>query len=234
MLGTNKKSFTIILASLLATLFALVTPVETSAMQAKKIVVDAGHGGIDSGCIVKGMHEKDITLDISREVKKLLERKGYDVMLTRNSDESLYKYCRIGDTIQRRDLNARVNMINNSGASAFVSIHANSFRSDPSINGSIAFFFSHECLEAKALARSIQKSLNSLEFNGKKRRSHNSRAEDYYILRKTALPGVLVETGFLTSSMERKWFATKEYKRKIAKSIVAGIDQYMKNKSVLD
>jgi len=234
MLRTSKESFNITIISLITTLIILATPAEAFAVQAKKIVIDPGHGGIDSGCIVNGIHEKDITLDISREIKKILEGKGYDVMLTRNNDDSLYKYCTTGGTIQRRDLNARVSMINNSGASAFISIHANSYRRDPSINGSIAFFFSDECLEAKALAKSIQRSLNSLEFNGKKRKSHNSRAEDYYILRKTALPGVLVETGFLTNPMERKWFATKEYRRKIAKYIAVGIDQYMKNRTNLD
>lgn len=202
-------------------------PVKVYAAHAKKIIIDAGHGGIGYGCTIKNLHEKDITLDISREVQSCLKKVGYDVVLTRNSDVSLYKYCKTGDTIQKRDLNARVNMINNSNASVFVSIHVNSYLRNPGVNGSIVFYFSDEYLKSKSLAQSIQKSLNNLNYNGNKRTANSSRAENYYILRKTAMPGVLVETGFLTNPGERKWFATKEYRQKLAGSIALGVERYM-------
>jgi N-acetylmuramoyl-L-alanine amidase len=228
MSGANKrKYFFIIILNLFTVLFLVSMPVKVNAEQVKKIVIDPGHGGIDSGCIMKNIHEKDITLDISKKVKSYLQQKGFDVVLTRYGDESLYKYCKAGDTIERRDLNARVNKINESNASIFVSIHVNSYY-DPDINGSITFFFSEQCFQSKDLAKSIQRSLNNLIIDGKKRMSHNSRAEEYYILKNTTIPGVLVETGFITNPKERVWLTTKAYRESIAKSIASGIEQYTK------
>ncbi len=225
----NKSKYFFTISIVLISLLLLVSiPACAHAAQQKKIVIDPGHGGIDSGCIVKNIYEKNINLDISMKVKSYLEQKGFKVVMTRNGDESLYKYCETGDTLEKRDLNARVNKINESNASIFVSIHVDSYH-DNTINGSIVYFFNDKCLQSKALAKSIQKSLNSLTADGKKRMSHNSRAEDYYILRNTSIPGVLVETGFITNSRERSLLNTGEFRQKIAKSIAAGIEQYMSN-----
>ncbi|KNY25787.1 N-acetylmuramoyl-L-alanine amidase family protein [Pseudobacteroides cellulosolvens] len=225
----NKRKYFLTISIVLITLLLLVSiPACAHAAQTKKIVIDPGHGGIDSGCTIKNIYEKNINLDISMKVKSYLEQNGFNVVLTRNGDESLYKYCKTGDTIEKRDLNARVNKINESNASIFVSIHADSYY-DHTINGSIVYFFSEQCLQSKALAKSIQRSLNGLTADGKKRMSHNSRAEDYYILRNTSIPGVLVETGFLTNPRERSLLATDEFRQKIANSIASGITQYMKN-----
>ncbi|HEY9062981.1 MAG TPA: N-acetylmuramoyl-L-alanine amidase [Pseudobacteroides sp.] len=225
---SNRKYFFIIIINLFTLLFWASTSAEAHAVQSKKIVIDPGHGGVDSGCIRKDLHEKDITLDISEKVKSILQNKGFNVDLTRKSDESLYNYCKIGDTLERRDLNARVNRINDSNADIFVSIHVNSYF-NPEINGSTAFYFSEQCLKSKALAKSIQRSLNNLVIEGNKRMAHNSRAEDYYILKNTTIPGVLVETGFITNPRERGLLSTNSYRQKLAKSIASGIAEYMKS-----
>ncbi|HHW32005.1 MAG TPA: N-acetylmuramoyl-L-alanine amidase [Clostridiaceae bacterium] len=196
----------------------------------KTIVIDPGHGGIDFGCSIGNLHEKDIVLDISRSLKKYLEDKGYKVLMTRSSDISLYKQSRNGNTIQRRDLDARVKMINNANADIFVSIHVNSYPSDTSVNGSIVFYFSDQYVQSKRLAQYIQKSLNSLSLNGNMRMQHKARGEDFYILRKTAISGVLVETAFITNPEERKCLTTNEYKNKIAESIAFGIEKYFNSK----
>jgi len=217
------------LLSLFTFLLLLSTPACAHATETKKIImIDPGHGGIDSGCIINNICEKSINLNISKKVKLYLEQKGFNVVLTRNSDESLYKYCKTGDTIERRDLNARVNKINQSNASIFVSIHVDSYH-DHTVNGSMVYFFNDQCLQSKALAKNIQNSLNNLTIDGKKRMSHNSRAEDYYILKNTTKPGVLVEAGYLTNPRERELLTTNEFKQKLAKSIAAGIEKYLNN-----
>jgi N-acetylmuramoyl-L-alanine amidase len=223
----NKKIILIIVMSLFVIFFQLLIPNSLLAMQTNRIVIDPGHGGIDYGCTIGNLFEKDITLDISKKVKKCLEDRGYTVLMTRDSDVSLYKQSKVGDTIQRRDLNARVNMINNINPDIFVSIHVNSYQRDTSINGSTVFYFSDKYVKSKQLAQCIQKSLNNLSINGQKRMSHNSRPEDYYILRKTAMSGVLVETAFISNSWERKHLTTSEYKQKIAELIALGIVRYM-------
>lgn len=89
------------------------------------IVVDPGHGGIDGGAAKKGVLEKEINLNVSKKLKTYLEAKGYKVLLTRESDMSLDKFGAAGQSRHSRDLNARVNIINNSGTEIFLSIHMN-------------------------------------------------------------------------------------------------------------
>jgi N-acetylmuramoyl-L-alanine amidase len=212
----------------------LVLAVITSAVYASEpytIIIDPGHGGIDGGCVAGSLLEKDINLDIAGTVKSLLEQKGYKVTLTRDKDISLYKFCNVGDTMPRRDLNERVGRINSSNASLFVSIHVNSFSEDPSISGSNVYFYSMECLKSKKLAQAVQKELNAVTFEGQARTPHNSRPNGYYILRKTVMPGILVETGFLTNTVEKVWFAGKEYRVKLAEAISAGIENYVKSEN---
>ncbi len=215
----------------LFSLFALILFISVSACahateNKKTIVIDPGHGGIDSGCIINNICEKNINLSISKKIKLYLEQKGFNVVLTRSGDESLYKYCKAGDTIERRDLNARVNKINQSNARIFVSIHVDSYH-DRTMNGSVVYYFNDQCLQSKALAKNIQNSLNNITVNGKKRMSHNSQTADYYILKNTTKPGVLVEAGYLTNQWERELLTTNDFKDKLAKSIASGIEKYL-------
>jgi N-acetylmuramoyl-L-alanine amidase len=102
------------------------------------IVVDPGHGGVDGGASRNGILEKDINLDIAVKLKSILENKGYKVLLTREQDVSLDSLDHSGLSRHARDLRARVNIINTSGAQLFLSIHVNCI-SNGSADGSFVF-----------------------------------------------------------------------------------------------
>jgi N-acetylmuramoyl-L-alanine amidase len=188
-----------------------------------KIVIDAGHGGIDPGAKKGNVVEKEVTLDISKMLRSYLEEKNYDTIMTRTKDVSLYKQSSRGGTIQLRDLNARVKLINNSSAKIFVSIHVNSLPENPSQSGSIVFYNSRST-KSKALALSIQKSLNNMTVNGRQRHRNGIQKANFYVLKNANIPGVLVETAFVTNKTERNLLSEKSFRDKVARAILAGIE----------
>lgn len=191
-----------------------------------KIVIDPGHGGVDGGAQRGNAVEKNINLDISLRLRNYLNSGAYNVVMTRNTDISLYQQSNKKGTLEARDLDARTKIIEGSGAKLFVSIHANS-STVPSQNGSIVYYNSN-IKESKKLAESIQKELNSVLINNKKRTSQSIQPADFYILRNTNIPGVLVETGFLTNTAEREQLLTAAFRDKIASAVFRGIEKYVK------
>lgn len=189
------------------------------------IMIDPGHGGIDGGATVAGILEKDINLDISLKVRTHLILRGYKVAMTREEDVSLEKYSRTNKSRYHRDLDARVEMINNCGARLFVSIHTNCNLKAPRANSAIVFY-SNSFQENKTLAYCIQKELNSLTFNDIGRAVHDPRVSDYFILKRTKMPGVIVETAFLSNPQDRKLLMDNEFREEIAEAVAAGIDSY--------
>jgi N-acetylmuramoyl-L-alanine amidase len=103
----------------------------TVARNRYRIVIDPGHGGPDPGAIgIGGLRETDVVLDVSLQVADLLRARGVDVRLTRTREVDV-------------DLPPRVSLANRSGATAFVSIHANALSMNrPDVNGIETFFFS--------------------------------------------------------------------------------------------
>lgn len=183
----------------------------------KKIVVlDAGHGGFDPGKVgINGKNEKDINLDIVNKLQNFLEQGGATVYLTRATDEALAND-------KNGDMKERKVITNESNADLLVSIHQNAFTSS-SVRGSQVFYHKNSD-EGKKIATSIQ---NSLKDNVD---STNSRVEkendDYYILRTTEIPTVLVECGFLSNPEEEMLLNDEVYQEKIAWGIYIGIMEY--------
>lgn len=208
-------------------LFLSLPPQYVRAGSKITIVIDPGHGGIDPGTMKGNIREKDITLDISERLRKILTGKGYNVILTRKSDVTPSSWCNVGETRVVRDLNARVNTINKSGAKLFLSIHVDSAYNYPNENGSISFYWPTS-KKSKALATNIQRSLNKVTMGNKRRMAHNPRSADFYILKKTKIPGILIETGFISNSTERKMLTQSKYKQDIANRIANGLEQYVK------
>ncbi|MCX8129879.1 MAG: N-acetylmuramoyl-L-alanine amidase [Clostridia bacterium] len=198
----------------------------TSSQQSKsgiKIVIDAGHGGRDPGTSKGSVVEKEVNLDISKMLESYLENKNYDALMTRSRDISLYKLSSLRGPIEKRELDARVNIIGKSKARLFVSVHVNSLPKNPAMKGSIVFYNSKSS-KSKALALSIQKELNNLKVNGKQRPRNSIRTANFYILKNSSIPGVLVETAFITNKEERKLLTQKSFREKIAKAIMNGIE----------
>lgn len=210
---------------MLAVVFMLtlnLNTLSTKALTKSEIAVDPGHGGYDPGVVYKGIVEKIVSLDVSKKLRNYLDQFGYKVVMTRQSDKALNKLSRYGSTMKRRDLNARVRMINNDYVKLFVSIHVNSSIYNKSCTGSIVYYDSNS-KKSKLIAESIQKSLNNLGYFSKKRLKQEPRPADFFILRKTKMPGVLVETAFVSNKHERKLLESQGFKNKLAYSIALGI-----------
>lgn len=192
-----------------------------------KIVLDPGHGGSDPGTMMAKEKESSITLDISRKIQSLLNDSGYQTVMTRSTDVSLTKLSGIAGTAVQKDLNARTNIFNNSQSDLFVSIHVNSLPSRPEVSGSVVYYNS-KSPASKALAQAIQKELNSFTVNGQKRSQHGIQTANFYVLRNSNIPGVLVETAFATNKQERELLSTQDFRNRIANAVVKGIDAYLK------
>ncbi len=175
-----------------------------------RIALDPGHGGVDDGCVKGGILEKDLNLSIAIGVKERLEEMGYQVILTRDSDCGL-------------SLKERVKLAKKAHADIYVSIHQNSSELS-NVNG-IELYYSAQNAgdDSRRLAERIQE--QAIQDTGANARSI-FEWEELYVIRESAMPSCLIETGFLTNAKERGRLKTSEYQGRIADGIVAGIDQY--------
>ena len=189
-----------------------------SSVNKKVIVVDAGHGGWDPGKVGKNdEQEKDINLVIAERLQMLLELGGATVFLTRATDVAL------GDS-KNADLKARTAMPTDMQAHIFVSIHQNAFPSEK-VKGAQAFYFDGSA-EGKRLAEAIQGRICSyLDVSNRKEAKAHA---DYFVLKKSATPAVLVECGFLTNPEELRLLAEENYQERMAWAIYLGILDYFK------
>lgn len=177
------------------------------------VAIDPGHGGIDGGANGNGVVEKEITLAISAKLCEILQANGAQVVMTRDSDIDYYTRGKGG---KRNDLLKRVEIINNSGAQLFVSIHCNAIR-DARQSGSQVFYGQ---AENKMLAEVAQKSLKSYP-PGNRRQAKLDK--DIIILKAAGIPGILVETGYLTNSNEAAQLADISYQQKLAEQIAKSL-----------
>lgn len=188
------------------------------------VVVDAGHGGNDPGKIgVNGTLEKDINLSIALKLKAELEKKGIKVILTRDSDASL---AIEGATNKKTsDMNKRMELINGSRADLLVSIHQNSF-TDPSVKGAQTFYYKGSG-ESEEIAVTVQAELvKALDKNNKRKAKTGN---DYFMLRKSTCPAIIVECGFLSNSDEEAKLITDEYQQAVAEAIAEGVYKSVKH-----
>jgi len=191
------------------------------------IVIDPGHGGEDLGTVSGRLYEKNINLDIAYRVKNFLSTQKYGVLLTRNKDVSLADRSNIRGSFELKDLHARTSILNSSRAALFISIHVDSLPSEPEKNGSMVYY-NPEVQGSEELARKLQTELNKVTANGKKRDSNTPSSADFYILKNAEIPGVLVESGFLTNSTDKLSLQKAAFKDEVAKAISKGIDEYFK------
>lgn len=191
----------------------------------KTIVIDPGHGGTDPGAMYKGILEKDINLDVALRVAVLLKQKGAKVTLTRTSDVDFYQPGIRGtrQELKRSELDQRVRLAKDLNADIFLSIHANKDR-HPSCYGMETYY--HPLSESgRIAAETIQEELRKLQ----PRNRRVAKAGDYYLLRNTSMPALIVEIGFMSHREERELLQKAEYKQKIAEAIVMGLQKYYAN-----
>ena len=181
------------------------------------VVLDAGHGGIDSGCIgpTTKATERDINLSITQKVGKMLTSLDINVVYTRTNADGLYGTFASG--FKKRDLQARCDIIKKVKPNLVVSIHLNSF-TDNSASGAQVFYKIGSDI-SKELAQSLQDTFVE-DIPGSRK---SSMPGDFFMLNCTSTPGILVECGFLSNPEEEKKLITPEYQEKIAYTITCGI-----------
>ena len=223
-----------------------------------RIVIDAGHGGHDSGAVGAGKKEKDVVLQIAKRLKRQLNKRGYTVYMTRNSDRFL-------------KLPQRTKIADRKDAKVFISIHANSVpkRKRHKIQGVETFFLQNTrdaksqriaARENKAVlkgagSRLSKKVIIDSVLNGPKIVQSNKLAIDvqrrimtnlhsrykgvkdggvrhapFWVLVGASRPSILVEVGYISHPRERKRLFTTAYQELIAKGIAEGVNNYLYNR----
>ncbi|MBR1815691.1 MAG: N-acetylmuramoyl-L-alanine amidase [Lachnospiraceae bacterium] len=182
------------------------------------IVVDAGHGGNDPGKVsANGIMEKDVNLAIAIKLKTELEAKGATVILTRDSDTSLAIDGATNKKIS--DLNQRMAIVNGENADLLISIHQNSY-TDKSVKGAQVFYGDSE--KSEAIAKEIQGCIQKYVDSDNTRKAKTG--SDYYILRKSACPSVIIECGFLSNQEETAKLVDDKYQQKLAEGIAKAVE----------
>jgi N-acetylmuramoyl-L-alanine amidase len=177
------------------------------------IVIDPGHGGNDPGAINPdlGLTEKNLTLTIAKIVQSRLRSLGWRVVMTRDGDYE------VGDPngIDRQELQARCDVANAAGAAAFVSIHINSSVSSAP-NGTTTYYWRPA---DKLFAQEVQSetvAADGIVDSGVKR-------EDFYVIKHTQMPAVLVETAYLSNAHDGTMLQQPAFLDRVAAGIVKGI-----------
>ena len=192
--------------------------------KAKVIAVDPGHGGADPGMLgIDDLEEKKINLEISLKLKKVLEERGFAVVMTREEDKGLYDDASRNQKSQ--DMQRRIALINETKPDLTVSIHQNSYQ-DSSVKGPQVFYFQHSA-EGEKLAKILQKSLNE-GLDVERAREAKANAT-YYLLKRSEGVLVIAECGFLTNPDEAALLQTEEYQNRVAAALAEGIAAYLES-----
>ena len=218
---------------------------EPAARLVRKIIIDPGHGGFDSGALGHhGGREKDACLDIGLRLRELLKARlpGVTVLMTRDHDVFV-------------ELKERTRFANRQDADLFVSIHANSSPNSSS-HGTQVFFYDSQSSnkDAEVLARSENEDANYLDImltdlsktavrdqsidlamkveaelvKGLGLKGRHLQYAPFYVLAKTKMPAILVETAFISNAQEERLLKTSAWRDQMAKAIGTGVMGYIK------
>lgn len=190
------------------------------------IVLDAGHGGFDNGMVgSSGISEKELNLIYTKKLEILLEKAGYRVVQTRETDAGLYDEAQ--ENKKAQDMQRRCAVIEREKPLLTVSIHQNSYPQDASVCGPQVFYY-EQSQEGQKLASAIQKNLNAMK-DVMRQRSEKGNST-YYILKRSASTTVIVECGFLTNEQEEILLQQENYQEQVVQAICDGILQYLEQR----
>ena len=186
----------------------------------KRIVLDPGHGGSDTGAIgPTGVTEKSIALRIAKRLKVLLEAEGAEVILTRTEDTEVSpKKAQATDV---EELQARCDIANQNSADIFLSIHLDAF-SGPEAHGTTGYYYEMGSADSRRLADCIKRGV--LRRLGTFDRGTKPCA--FYVCRHTDMPATLLETAFVSNPREEQMMNSEEGVENAAQGIAAGIAEY--------
>ncbi len=187
------------------------------------IVIDPGHGGIDGGATsCSGVLESTLNLEIALRLDDLMHLLGYQTVMIRTSDISVYTE---GESIAQKkisDLKQRVKIVNDTRNAVLISIHQNYF-SESRYKGAQVFY--PNTRGSDALAKILQSDLVSVLNPGSNRKS--KRADSVYLMEHISCTGVLVECGFLSNPEEEANLRSDAYQKKICGVIGAAVSSFL-------
>ena len=193
-----------------------------SDKQIVKVVIDPGHGGNDPGGIgVSGVLEKDVNLSVALFLKENLEQQGIEVVMTREPDQGLYSET--AKNKKKEDLAKRIQIIEESRPDFVLCIHQNIF-TDAKYSGAQVFYY-EKSEEGAKLASAIQDQLIAGVDPSNNRVPKSNM--NYYMLKQSPVPIVIVECGFLSNIEEEAKLGTLEYQRDLAWNIYLGTMLYL-------
>jgi len=179
------------------------------------IFIDPGHGGTDPGAIYSNIQEKDLNLKISLKLADTLKKAGYNVVLLRDKDVTVTLDERVN--IVKDYLNSNNN--SNQEKFLFISIHSNAALS-PEIKGIELYYATDFSLPfAQTIYRVLSRYYNV----------RNMRQGRFYVLSRIPIPGIIIETGFLSNDDERKLLTTEEYQNNLVEKIQEAIEEWVKS-----
>lgn len=200
--------------------FPVIKAVSSSPKCKYVVVIDAGHGARDGGCVgANGSIEKELNLKYAITLRDLLKTKNIKVVMTREDDKALYDEDSSNKKIT--EMKAREKVIKKAKPDLVISIHMNSFGLR-SAKGARAFYGT-ENEKGKTLADNVQKSMHY--YAGA--RGTSSTKGDYYILNCTSYPSILVECGYISNPEEEALLNTDDYRKKLMHSVFCGVLVYL-------
>ena len=188
-------------------------------LNGKVITIDSGHGGRDSGTSYGKLYEKDLNLEISKVLKKVLKEKGATVYMIREDDSDLSS--RWDSAKKRGDLYRRILKIQENKSDLYLSIHIN-YHYHSSVSGAEVLYHPINPNNL-ALAESIMN-----EFKNDLNTDREVIKTNLYLYSNTRVPGVLIECGFISNPNERYLLQKESYQEKLANSITKGVENYFK------
>lgn len=190
-----------------------------------RIVIDAGHGGIDGGATsCTGVLESHLNLEIALRLEDMFHLLGYDTVMIRRTDESIYTQ---GNTIAAQkvsDLKERVRIANETEDAILISLHQNTY-SDSRYRGAQIFYADED--DSKKMAQALQQNLISILNPGSQRKC--KPAKGVYLMEHISCPGILIECGFLTNPEEEALLRSDGYQTNLCGVIAATLSSYLDN-----
>lgn len=192
----------------------------TRVLQGRSITIDPGHGGSDTGAIgPTGVTEKSVTLRIAKRLEELLEDAGAKVYMTRKTDTEVSPKGAYASDVE--ELQARCDVANRANTDIFVSIHMDSF-SNGGAHGTTGYYYTYGSDASQRLARLIKNRVVSALGT----MDRGAKAANFYVIRKTTMPAVLIEVAFVSNPDEELLLNSSVGIERAAQAIYQGIVDY--------
>ena len=184
---------------------------QNDTLKGKKILLDAGHGGHDPGAVKLGIREKDITLRLVLQLKKVLESRGATVLLTRKDDSV---------DLELRDISSIIAQVN---PDIFISIHVNSSPGNLYTSGIQTYF-------REDGSRMLGHTVHTILVQELKATNMGVFTCRFWVLNNPSVPSLLIETGYITNRPDRKNLLTPAYRERFCQAIADGVEKYLSKK----